>query len=273
EWGITYKLDAHAWPIDGPIQAPLKDGNDWKNYTMPDASEDWRYKGLKNVIQRSRENGMGVLGNVRGPYSASWLLFSMQEFSMLFYEEPETIDSVLTALTEFAIVSFGKMAEAGVDALVISDDYGSTQAPLFSPDHFRRFIRPHIVRMVEAANKLSLPLVLHSDGHVAPLMDDCVSAGIHGWHPVERAAGMDLKATKDKYGNKLCLFGNVDSKVVLTKGSAEDVAAQVKECIEIAAPGGGYCLMSDHSVHEEIPNSNVFALYEAGRRYGRYPHK
>lgn len=45
----------------------------------------------------------------------------------------------------------------------------------------------------------------------------------------------------------------------------------VRECIRVAAPGGGYCLGSDHSVHDDIPNENVFALYEAGRRYGRYP--
>jgi len=59
----------------------------------------------------------------------------------------------------------------------------------------------------------------------------------------------------------------------LVKGSTEEVEAQVKECIKIAGPGGGYCLASDHSVHDDIPNSNVFALYEAGRKNGAYPLK
>ena len=271
EWGITYKWDPNAWPIDGPVKAPLKDGNDWKNYTMPDASEDWRYAGLRNVIKMSRENGMGVIGNARGPYSASWLLFSMQEFAMLFYEEPETVESVLEALTDFAIVSFQKMAEAGVDAFLFSDDYGSSQGPLFSPEHFRQFIKPQMQRLADAAKKLKLPLIMHSDGHVFPFMEDCVSTGISGWHPIERAAGMDLKKTKEMYGGRLCLFGNVDNKTQLAHGTPETIAEQVKECIETAAPGGGYCLMSDHSVNESIPNQNVFALYEAGRRYGKYP--
>ena len=270
EWGITYKRDLNLWPIDGPIGAPLRDGNDWENYTMPDASEDWRYEGLRNVVKRSRENGMGVIGNARGPYSASWLLFGMQDFSCLFYEEPETVDSVLSALTDFAIVSFLKMAKIGVDALLFSDDYGSTQGPLFSPAHFRRFIKPQIIRLVEEAGKLGLPLIMHSDGHVFPFMEDCVSAGIKGWHPIERAAGMDLGKTKEIYGDRLCLFGNVDNKFQLAQGTPESIAGQVKECIEIAAHGGGYCLMSDHSVNDSVPNRNVFALYEAGRRYGRY---
>lgn len=37
------------------------------------------------------------------------------------------------------------------------------------------------------------------------------------------------------------------------------------------AKGGGYILASDHSVHDDVPNENVFALYEAGRKYGKYP--
>ena len=36
-------------------------------------------------------------------------------------------------------------------------------------------------------------------------------------------------------------------------------------------PAGGCCLGSDHSVHDDIPNKNVFSLYEAGRKYGKYP--
>ena len=271
EWGITYKWDPNAWPIDGAIGAPLSDREDWKNYVMPNASEDWRYVGLKNVVKMSRENGMGVIGNARGPFSNAWMLFSMQEFAILFYEDPELVESVLTAQTDFAIASFYKMAQVGADALLVSDDYGSTTAPLLSPNHFREFIKPQIIRLVQAAKDVGLPLILHSDGHVFPFMDDCVDAGISGWHPIERTAGMDLAKTKHAYGDKLCLFGNVDNKFQLAQGTPESIEAQVKECIGIAAPGGGYCLMSDHSVNASIPNRNVFALYEAGRKYGRYP--
>ena len=271
EWGITYKWDPSAWPIDGPIEAPLKDEQDWKNYTMPNALEDWRYSGLRNVMKMSKENGMGVIGNARGPFSNAWMLFTLQEFVLLFYEDPDLVDSVLAAQTDFAIDSFKMMAKEGVDALLVSDDYGSTSGPLLSPDHFRRFLKPQLSRLVSAANDLKLPIILHSDGHVYPFINDCVSIGFNGWHPIERTAGMDLAKTKREYGDKLCLFGNVDNKFQLAQGTPETIAAQVKECIEIAAPGGGYCLMSDHSVNESIPNENVFALYEAGRKYGRYP--
>lgn len=271
EWGITYKKDPVTWPMDGQVCAPLETPEDWKNYSLPDAAAAWRWKGFEAVMRRSRQNGMGVVGNMRGPYSASWMLFGMEAFSYLLYDEPELVDEVLTTLVDYAIDAFTIMKGYGVDAILFSDDYGSTTQPLFSPEHFRRYFVPQLRRLVQAARKLGLPIIMHSDGHIQPFVADAVAVGINGLHPIERAAGMDLGQMKRLYGDKLCLFGNVDNKDLLVNGTPEQVANQARECILAAGPGGGYCLGSDHSVHDDIPNRNVFALYEAGRRYGRYP--
>ncbi|MDR0600969.1 MAG: hypothetical protein LBG42_01175 [Treponema sp.] len=271
EWGITCKKDPSTWPIDGALGNPLKDGGDWKNYTMPNAKEDWRYRDFREVMKMSRENGMGVIGNVRGPYSGSWMLFGMENFAYLLYDEPETVDAVLAAMTGFALDASRRLAAEGADAILFSDDYGSSLQPLFSKEQFRRYIKPHIQRMAVEVKKLGIPFIMHSDGAIAALVDDCVQAGIEGMHPLERDAGMDIALVKKTYGDRICIFGNINNKRTLVTGSVEDVEAEVKECIGTAAPGGGYCLSSDHSVHDDIPNKNVFALYEAGRKYGKYP--
>ena len=273
EWGITYKKTQETWPMDANIKAPLATAEDIKNYKLPDPAASWRWKGFKEVMKMARSNGMGVIGNMRGPYSGTWMLFGMDTFSYLFYDDPESLDSILTAVTDFSIAAFRIMAKEGADALLFSDDYGSTTGPLFSQEHFRRFFAPQIKRMVDAAAETGIPLIMHSDGFIHPFVEDSVSLGIKGLHPIERAAGMKLEEIKQQYGKKICIFGNVDNKNLLVNGSKEEIEAQVKECISIAGPGGGYCLASDHSVHDDIPNQNVFALYEAGRKYGSYPLK
>jgi len=40
--------------------------------------------------------------------------------------------------------------------------------------------------------------------------------------------------------------------------------------LKIAAPGGRYILGSDHSVHDDIPNENIFAMIETAKKYGEY---
>ena len=38
---------------------------------------------------------------------------------------------------------------------------------------------------------------------------------------------------------------------------------------DTAAPGGGYVLASDHSLHDGIPVENIITLFEVGAEYGR----
>ena len=93
---------------------------------------------------------------------------------------------------------------------------------------------------------------------------------IDGLHPLERAAGHDLAEVKAAYGNRFTLIGNVDNKTTLVTGTTEDVRAEVRRCIDAAAPGGSYILASDHSVHDDIPNPNIYALADEGKKYGDY---
>jgi len=125
--------------------------------------------------------------------------------------------------------------------------------------------------MVQEINKTGVPAMMHSDGHIMPLLDDLVETGIFSCHPMERSAGMDIREIKRLYGDRVTLIGNVNNKTTLVSGTEADIENEVKECILAAAAGGGYILASDHSLHDDIPNENVFALYNAGRKYGKYP--
>ena len=46
------------------------------------------------------------------------------------------------------------------------------------------------------------------------------------------------------------------------------MAAEVREAIDIAAPGGGYVLASDHSLHDGISIENIVAMFRVGAEYG-----
>lgn len=271
EWGTRFEKREDTWPVDAPVDFPLKDRSDLKNYSWPDPTRPERTAEARTALRMARDHKMAVFGNVRGPFSATWFLVGVENFMMKMFDDPEFIDDVVTRCTEFFIEGGRKMAEAGVDALVFADDYGSNTGPLMSPEHFRRYIFPHTQRMVNEFKRLGVPVIMHSDGNLNLLMDDLVDMGIDGYHPVERASQMNIAQVKTQYGDRVCLLGNVDNVTTLVSGSPQDVDAEVKQCIRIAAPGGGHILCSDHSLHDDITNENVFALYDAGRRYGRYP--
>jgi uroporphyrinogen decarboxylase len=49
------------------------------------------------------------------------------------------------------------------------------------------------------------------------------------------------------------------------------VRNEVLECLREAAPGGGYIISTDHSIHDLIPYENVKCLIDTVREYGVYP--
>ncbi len=270
EWQTTYQKHSSTWPIDAPVDFPIKSTNDWNNYTMPDPGIPSRLDGIKTTVRLAREKEMAVAGSVRGPYSAAMLLMGMEGLSVSFYDEPELVTDIMTKCVDFYIEGGVRMIEAGADIIWIADDYGSTSAPLLSPALFREFIIPQVTRMIAAFRKLGTPVIFHSDGNIRPLTDDLVGTGITALNPIERSAGMDLAEMKRTYGSRIALVGNVDNKHTLVKGSVADVEAEVKECIAVAAGNGGYILCSDHSVHDDTPNENIFAMVEACHKYGWY---
>jgi uroporphyrinogen decarboxylase len=111
-------------------------------------------------------------------------------------------------------------------------------------------------------------VLLHSCGCITQYLDDLAQTKIASIHPLQRTAGMDLRTVKERYGDRFCLIGNVDSSRTLPYGSPADVEQEAKEAIETAAPGGGFVLASDHSLHDGIPVANIVALRDAGLKYG-----
>jgi len=95
--------------------------------------------------------------------------------------------------------------------------------------------------------------------------------GFDGVHPIERKAGMNLDVMKKEYGDKLTLIGNVDATELLPHGTSLQIKKQVLECLRIAAPGGGYILASDHSIHEGVRSANAMFMFKAAKKYGRHP--
>ena len=189
----------------------------------------------------------------------------------MLYTDQNAIRKFIEKVTGFFIELGKGFVDLGVDLIWIPDDMGYVHGLMLSPELFRRFIIPQLKKMVAAFKGRGAKVLMHNDGQLMAIMDDLVGAGIDAIHPIERAAGMSLKTMKEKYGDKITLIGNVDSKTVLQYGSFDEIREQVLECLGVAAPGGGYILASDHSIHEGIPSANAKSMFKIARNYGGYP--
>ena len=53
-------------------------------------------------------------------------------------------------------------------------------------------------------------------------------------------------------------------------GTLEEIEAETIEALRIAAPGYGYILASDHSLHDGIPVKNILRMFDVARKHGVY---
>jgi uroporphyrinogen decarboxylase len=113
--------------------------------------------------------------------------------------------------------------------------------------------------------------IKHSDGNLWPLLDMIVNAGIDGLHPIDPNAGMNIYEVKERYGDRICVIGNVDCQYTLCDGTKEEVTEEVRRLITRLARGGGYMIASSNSIHNGVDPQNFLTMIEAARKYGKYP--
>jgi uroporphyrinogen decarboxylase len=272
EWGVTYKKN--GWPIIAQIDTPVKSREDWKNYIMPEVNTPGRLTILKDAVQ-ANEGELAIAAGFLGPFTMmTWYLMDFETLSMSLFMNPELVHEMNNAFVDWALGAANLAWETGgVDLFHISDDWGGTNGLLISPDQFREFFIGPFERLVKGLKSYGVPVIMHNDGNLWEIIDDLVKTGINAYHPVEKAASMDLEKIKKLYRGSICPIGNVNNKTTMVTGSPEDVISETLQCLSIGAPGGGYMLSTDHSLHDDIPLENVMALIETVHKYGKYPFK
>lgn len=272
EWGITYVKD--GWPVMVQIDVPIKNRRDWNNYRLPDPDAPHRVKMIRDAV-KANETEMAIIAGFLGPFTMMyWYFMDLANLSLTVYDDPALIDEMCTAYVQWTLEAVRLAHEAGgIHAFAIADDWGGTTGLLMSPAHLRRFFIKPFTQIVQGMKRYGLPVMMHNDGNLWPVMDDLVGSGIDGFHPVERAASMDLQTIKDRYRARLCPIGNINNKTTMVTGTPEDVKREALECLKVAAHGGGYVLATDHSLHDDIPLENIRAYIEVAREHGKYPLK
>ena len=267
DWKIKWKVvEDMPWYLDGT----LRTSEELEDFVTPDPDEATWYKPAEEII-RLVGGDLAVGAVVEGPFTRSWFPMGFPTFVKMLYTNQNVISKFIEKVTDFFVETGEKFIDLGIDLVWIPDDMGYVHGLMLNPELFRKFIIPHLKKMVDTFKCRGAKVLMHNDGQLMAIMDDLVDAGIDAIHPIERAAGMSLKTMKDKYGDKITLIGNVDSKTVLQHGSLDEIREQVLECLRVAAPGGGYILASDHSIHEGIPSANAKSMFEIARKHGNYP--
>jgi uroporphyrinogen decarboxylase len=266
-YGSIYQLSEHGEPV--VVEGPVASAGDLEGLDMASRLTDEDFAPIR-AMRRLLGPDHPVWFYFADTFKLSWKLRGgMVELLLDFVRDPGLVHALARATTAATIATVRGAAAAGADVLLMEGDLAAAK-PLFSPRHFREYVKPYYAEIVDAAHDEGLPIVKHSDGDMWPFMEDLVEVGFDGYNPIQPQC-MAMAEAKRRLGDRLCLVGNIDCMELLVHGTADEVVDTVRETIAVAAPGGGFMLASSNSIHSDVKPENYLAMVEAGLEYGRYP--
>ena len=252
-----------------PINTVIKDMSDIEKFEFPDPYAPHRLAGLAKAIDKFKGK-KAIIAFLRDGWSEVRDLHGFENALIDMVDNPKLIKAILDKAVEY-YTELGKIsADMGAEIAFSGDDIAGNTGLLMSPAHFKEFIYPAMKKLYKKWKSFGLYIIKHSDGGLYPIMDLLIDTGLDCLHPVDPLAGMSLAKVKAEYGDKICIMGNVNCAGSLVHGSRQDVIDEVKRCIDIAAPGGGYILSSSNSIPNSVKPENYVAMVEAVKEYGWY---
>jgi uroporphyrinogen decarboxylase len=159
--------------------------------------------------------------------------------------------------------------EGPPDGLWVWDDLGFKHRPFMSPGMYREILFPAHKRLFDFARGRKLPVILHCDGFVEPLVPHLIEAGIDCLQPLEVKAGMDLLKLKKQFGERIALIGGMDARTLASNDLAR-VENELQSKLPHAMAGSGYVLQVDHSVPDQVSYETYRYFVEKGLEIGTY---
>jgi uroporphyrinogen-III decarboxylase len=272
----VFGIERHGLGYGQPMSHPLAEAtlDEIHGFAWPDPA----WIDVSHIRAEAEAYG-GRYAILGGDWSPFWHdlidLVGMENMYYRMYDDPPWIDAVLRHLVDYYAAVSRRIFDAAADAIdifFIGNDFGSQNGPLLREAMFRRFLLPHLARLVDLGHQYRLKVMLHCCGGFYELIPAMIEIGLDGLHAVQPSCvGMDLPRLKAEFGDKVLFDGAIDSHHVLIRGTPESVRRQTREVLQIMKPGGGYVAGASHDwILEETPLENVLAMFDAIQEFGAY---
>jgi len=269
DWGTTYKKTGASWPIDSPVDFPIKDKRDFKKFKPPDPDKPELYEDIKVALESADD--IAVISMVGGTLTRAWLLTGWTCLSHFMFEELDIFESLLKMAGEYWERVLENMIELGIHCAGIGDDLGFNSGTFFSPEIYKKYLFPLLKRQVDICKRNNVPVYFHCDGNNNSIMEDIINIGFDALNPIAKNANMDLEIIKKEYGESITLHGTVESSILLPFGEVEDIIKETKKNIKIGGKNGRFIMGVDSDVRDDIPIKNIMAMYNTIKESGNYP--
>lgn len=193
----------------------------------------------------------------------------MVELSYRLADEPQAIKDQQERALE-AMLRRAEGLRPVYDGFALCADYCLNTGPFLSPAQFGEFVTPYLTRLIAGYREQGFYTIKHTDGNIMPIIDQLVAANPHALHSLDPQAEVDIAEVKRRYGDQVCLIGNVNCGLLQT-GTEDQVRESVRYALRHGMPGGGYIFSTSNCVYTGMPMERYDLMMSLWRAEGNYP--
>ncbi len=233
---------------------PLQDWNLADEIIMPDPNADKVYKTIKADLDEFPDHA--VVLDMITPWGYIAGMRGYENVYMDMYDVPEQFHKFSRRLTDMLKVVVDRACKMGITALYLMEDLADRNGLSIAPNMIDEFCLSYAKELADVAKENGVPVMFHSDGNVGDLVEHLINIGVKAVNPLQPHLN-DAVEFKQKFGDRLAVYGGLDNCYIIPNDSPEKVRKHVLDVFEKLGKKDGGLIFSTHDIPVGTPEENL----------------
>lgn len=203
EWGNVWKDMGETF--GEPVSFAYEGLEIYADKPLPDFQDPIRYETMRRIAEKN--NGekylMGMLPHAL--FQTMIEIFGFEDFMPQIAGNTEEFTAFLDKMCDDCIGVIRKMADCGMDGIIMIEDMGLQDRMMISPKMWREIYAPRYTRMFAAAHECGLDVISHTCGHIVDILDMYIDCGLDVIQ-MDQQDNMGLEILSERFRGKVCFF-------------------------------------------------------------------
>jgi len=144
---------------------------------------------------------------------------------------------------------------------------------VISPEHYEEYVFRANLKLAKAIRESGKLSMYYFCGDIMPKLEKALELDVDAiaFEESKKWFDIDIAEVKKRVGNRKVLVGNMDGLHLLPRGTQQQIEAEVKRQLSVAAKDGGFVMGAGSPIAPDTPTGNMLAFLEATRKFGKYP--
>lgn len=257
---VVYPEDSLPQITKTPIKTQA-DVNKVAQADMFTADMEEFLKGFSELAQRLKGHTPMAVEFI-SPFTIATRLRGTNEIMADIYKQPELVENLQEVLVGKDIAVGKALIEAGAEYIFYGADM---ECPLLiSPAHYRRYVHGPTGRVINELAAAGAKILPHMCGPIVDsgIVDMLLELDIEGIMPgnLTQTTVLEITQLKDRVGDKICIFGNLNPNGSLLTGTPEEVEEETRAHLEKVRGMKGYIFSTSGTSSLGTPRENYEAM-------------